>query len=179
MDPVPDLVDAAPNAISWTAYHGVEHLNGRLQPPYTDNRSLTPPFQIWDLLIHMFETARRRYGNRNIKYILRMGVGAGGANRYNLCMRGRLDKDPDPDAFLGQIERCLTETTLSTFETSGCSWCLCSSLLRFSMKQLMSKRFGRQGVPVNVVLVSSEAHRFGPQLGPVLSTCSIPFEGLI
>ncbi|KAI8911011.1 hypothetical protein EDD86DRAFT_131618 [Gorgonomyces haynaldii] len=127
MDGIRDLVGAAPNVISWTTYHGVDHLNGQLRPQYTDSRSLLPRFQIWDL--HMFETARRRFVDRSVRYTLRMGVGAAGPNRYNLSMRGRLDKDPDPDAFLGQIERCLTETTLSTFETSGCSWCLCSSLL--------------------------------------------------
>ncbi|KAI8915837.1 hypothetical protein EDD86DRAFT_5685 [Gorgonomyces haynaldii] len=104
MDPVPDLVGPAPNVISWTTYHGVDHLNGRLRPPYTDNRNLMPPLQIWDLLMYMFETAQHRDENLNIKYTLRMGFGASGANRYNLSMRGRLDQDLDPDAFLGRIE---------------------------------------------------------------------------
>ncbi|KAI8910421.1 hypothetical protein EDD86DRAFT_270017 [Gorgonomyces haynaldii] len=109
MDPTPDLDGAAPNSISWTNLHGVDHLNGQLRPPYTDNRNLMPPpLQMWDLLMHMFDMARRRYWNKpRIGYTLRMGVGVAGANRYNLSMQGRLDQNPDPDAFLGRIEQML------------------------------------------------------------------------
>lgn len=106
MDRTPDLRGRAPNSIIWTTHHGVDHLTGRLRPPYTDNRDLTPPLQLWDLLMHMFDTARQRYMG-STSYTLRMGVGVTNANRYNLSMRGRLNQNPDPNVFFDRIERML------------------------------------------------------------------------
>ncbi len=107
MDLVPDLEGPAPNNISWTT-HGTDRLRGNLRPPYTDNRNLTPPLQIWDLVMHMFDVARDRYRNHlNKRYILRLGFGAAGANRYNHSIRGTLESNIDPNFFFDKMERML------------------------------------------------------------------------
>jgi hypothetical protein len=74
-----NLGGQAQNNISWTTIYGRDQLRGRLQPPYTDSRALAPPFQIWNLVIHIFDVAREKYySHPNMKYILRLGFGVSG-----------------------------------------------------------------------------------------------------
>jgi hypothetical protein len=104
MSAIPHLIGPAPNEITWVTFRGVDQLSGRLRPPYSDNRGLAPPLQIWDLIMHMFDEARHHFASRNPKYIFRMGFGVAGANRYQLSIRGSLNTNPDPVQFLGRIE---------------------------------------------------------------------------
>ena len=60
MSRVENLVGVAPNAIAWTENHGLVQLNERLRAPFTDNRNLLPPEQMWDLVLNMFEVAQER-----------------------------------------------------------------------------------------------------------------------
>ena len=102
-----DLHGVAPNRIYWTENFGTERLHGHLRPPYTDNRNLPPPFQVWDLLMNMFDLARQHFHNPSMNYILRMGTGVEGANRYNFNMRGRLRTSPNEEGFFNRIERMI------------------------------------------------------------------------
>jgi hypothetical protein len=108
MDTIPNLEGPAPNNISWTTIHGVDQLRGSLRPPYTDNRNLAPPFQIWDLVLHMFDVALERYVSQpTMRYILRLGFGIAGTNRYNHSIRGTLGGNIDPNSFFNKMERML------------------------------------------------------------------------
>lgn len=103
----PDLIGVAPNHVSWTENFGNARIQGNLRPPYTDNRNLEPHLQVWDLLMYLFESSRRRFSNRSVRYILRMGTGVQGANRYNFNMKGQLRNNPDEDAFFNRIEKMM------------------------------------------------------------------------
>ncbi len=108
MRPVANLIGVAPNVIALTDTHGLTQLNGRLCAPFTDNRNLLPPEQVWDLVLNMFEVARARFSNdQGIRYILRLGFGITGANRYNYSMRGNLYGIPGASEFFDKIERML------------------------------------------------------------------------
>ena len=98
-----------PNRISWvTNVHGVNQLYGQVQYPYTDNRNLPPPFQLKDLVIQMFENARIQFSDHpNMRYILRVGFGVTGTNRYNHNLRGTLNENPNPSYFFDRIENML------------------------------------------------------------------------
>ena len=105
MSRVENLVGVAPNQISWTNTHGLEQLNGRLRAPFTDNRNLLPPEQVWDLVLNMFEVARARFRNvQGMPYVLRLGFGA---NRYSYNMRGQLRHIPEATEFFERIERMI------------------------------------------------------------------------
>jgi hypothetical protein len=107
MQRIPDLVGVAPNRIFWTENFGTVRLLGNLRPPYTDNRNLEPHLQVWDLLMNMFQSARNRFGRQNVRYVLRLGTGVQGANRYNFNMKGRLSEYPDEENFFNRIERMM------------------------------------------------------------------------
>ena len=108
MSRVENLVGVAPNQISWTNTHGLEQLNGRLRAPFTDNRNLLPPEQVWDLVLNMFEVARARFRNvQGMRYVLRLGFGISGANRYSYNMRGQLRHIPEATEFFERIERMI------------------------------------------------------------------------
>ena len=108
MSRVENLVGVAPNAIAWTENHGLVQLNGRLRAPFTDNRNLLPPEQMWDLVLNMFEVAQERFRNdHRRRYVLRLGFGISGANRYSYSMKGRIRDTPEASTFFDRIERMI------------------------------------------------------------------------
>ena len=108
MSRVENLVGVAPNAIAWTENHGLVQLTGRLRAPFTDNRNLLPPEQIWDLVLNMFEVAQERFRNaQQRRYVLRLGFGISGANRYSYSMKGRIRDTPEASTFFDRIERMI------------------------------------------------------------------------
>ncbi len=121
MHRIPDLKGHESNSITWTTHLGVHHLRGRLRSPYSDNRDLVPPLQLWDLLMDMFNTARQRHMG-STSYTLRMGVGVTNAKRYNLNMRGRLEQNPDPISFFERIARMLDSFLLRRRNVDAAGW---------------------------------------------------------
>ena len=92
------------NQIACTDTHGLEPLNGILCAPFTDNRNLLPPKQVWDLVLKLFEGQERFRSVQAIRYVLRLRFGISGANRYSYNMRGQLRRIPEATGFFERIE---------------------------------------------------------------------------
>lgn len=159
MQRIPDLVGVEPIRIFWTENFGTVRLLGNLRPPYTDNWNLEPHLQVWDLLMNMFQSARNRFGRRNVRFVLRLGTGVQGANRYNYNNEGRLKWIEEENRFNQNFQSYRKNDRLQRYiRYSRHSFAI--RLFRINLfKQVMTERFSSQILPIDYVFVCREMHR--------------------